>query len=102
MTTTMGIKVGVELVGVLAVGVATVPLVALIGANVELVALSLTVCVWPRASETENSNHPVKTKTETRLPQKHLDMIPFLSIVDLGQTDISHNFGSEQDVEFDG
>jgi hypothetical protein len=39
---------------------------------VELVGPPLTVCVWPRASETENSNNPVKTKTETRLPQKQI------------------------------
>jgi hypothetical protein len=90
--TTTGGKIEVEPVGGL------VPLVGLIGANVELVALSLTVCVWPRASETENSNNPVKTKTETRLPQKHLDMIFFISVADLGQTDISHNFRSERDL----
>lgn len=55
MTTTGG-KIEVEPVGAL------VPLVGLIGANVELVALSLTVFVWPRASETENSNNPVKNQ----------------------------------------
>ena len=72
MTTTEGIKIGAEFVGALAVGVVIVPLVGLIGANVELVGPPLTVCVWPRASETENSNNPVKTKTETRLPQKQI------------------------------
>jgi hypothetical protein len=72
VTTTGGIKIGAEPVGALAVGVVIVPLVGLIGANVELVAPSLTVCVWPHASETENSNNPVKTKTETRLPQKQI------------------------------
>ena len=75
MTTMEGIKIGAGFAGLLAVVVVTASLVGLIGAGAELGALPLAVCVWPRASETESSNNPVKTKKETRLPQKHLDMI---------------------------
>src|SRR5580658_5640515 len=91
VTTMEGIKVGVAFFGALAVGVVIVPLVGLIGANVELVGPPPTVCVWPRASKTEKSKYPAKTKTETRLLQIDLDMILFHSIVDLGQTAIFHN-----------
>jgi hypothetical protein len=103
VTTRVGSKFGVDPVGALAVGVVTVPLVGLMGANVELVALSLTVCVWPRASETENSNHPVKTKTETRLPQRHLDMILFLSPIlhtSPSSSQDAKSAASTQDSEF--
>jgi hypothetical protein len=86
----VGIEIGVEFVGALASGVVAVSLIGLVWAKLELIAPSLTVCVWPRANETENSSNPVKTKAETRLPQKHLDVIFFISIFDVDppQTDL--------------
>ena len=45
MTTTVGIGIGVKLVGPLGIGVGKVPLTALIGAGVWLVAPLLDGCV---------------------------------------------------------
>jgi hypothetical protein len=92
-----GNEVGAEFVGALAVGVVTVLLVGVVGANVELVAPSLTVCVWPRACETQNSNNTVKTKTETRLPQQHLDMILFLLHLSCRRGHANSSAGSQFD-----
>lgn len=71
----LDIKTGVEPVDALAIGVVTTPLVGLIVVDLELAALAPTVCARPHASETENSNNPVKTETEARPAQKYLNRV---------------------------